>query len=197
MHLLVVAGMLGVGKTSLILRMLDPMIEKKLKVVVIENEIGEMGVDSEVLERSGMKVRDLKGGCVCCTMQGSLVDNLRAVEMEYSPDVVIVEPTGIADPGMVIKSVTDVEGINIDRRDVVVLIDCERFLKIRKMFERPLKNQMKCADIVLLNKIDTVSENDLKEIEDGVKSFDFNGKILRVRGDIGEGVSDMMEVVGL
>ena len=64
MHLLVVAGMLGVVKTSVILKLLEPMIERQTRVVVIENDFGEFGIDTEVLERAGLKVRDLKGGCV-------------------------------------------------------------------------------------------------------------------------------------
>ena len=79
MRLIIVAGLLGVGKTSVIMRMLDPMIAKGLKVVVIENDFGAMGVDSEVLEKNGMKVRDLKGGCICCTLQAGLVDDLRII----------------------------------------------------------------------------------------------------------------------
>ena len=114
MRLIVVAGLLGVGKTSVILRMLDPMIAKGLKVVVIETDFGAMGVDSEILEKNGMKVRDLKGGCICCTLQSGLVDSLRVLQIEYDPDYVIVEPSGIADPEFVVRSVTDISGIDLE-----------------------------------------------------------------------------------
>ena len=197
MRLIVVAGMLGVGKTSVILRMLDPMIAKGRKVVVIENEFGSMGVDSEVLEKNGMKVRDLKGGCICCTMQASLVDNLRLLQIDYAPDYVIVEPSGIADPQFVVNSVTDVDGIDLDGIFVAVVIDCERFLKVRKMFERPLRNQLKVADIALLNKIDTVPESDLDLIAEGLKEFGYGGAVARVRGDTGEGMGAFAEAADL
>lgn len=197
MRLIVVAGMLGVGKTSVILRMLDPMIAKGRKVVVIENEFGSMGVDSEVLEKNGMKVRDLKGGCICCTMQASLVDNLRLLQIDYAPDYVIVEPSGIADPQFVVNSVTDVDGIDLDGIFVAVVIDCERFLKVRKMFERPLRNQLKVADIALLNKIDTVPERDLDLIAEGLKEFGYGGAVARVRGDTGEGMDAFAEAADL
>ena len=197
MRLIVVAGMLGVGKTSVILRMLDPMIAKGRKVVVIENEFGSMGVDSEVLEKNGMKVRDLKGGCICCTMQASLVDNLRLLQIDYAPDYVIVEPSGIADPQFVVNSVTDVDGIDLDGIFVAVVIDCERFLKVRKMFERPLRNQLKVADIAILNKIDTVPESDLDLIAEGLKEFGYGGAVARVRGDTGEGMDAFAEAADL
>lgn len=197
MHLLIVSGMLGVGKTSVILKLLEPMIEKQTRVIVIENDFGEYGIDSEVLERAGLKVRDLKGGCVCCTLQGGLVDSLRAMQLEYNPEVAIVEPTGIADPEFIVNSVTDVTGITLDKYTVAVVIDSERFLKVKKMFERPLKNQLKLAELVLLNKIDTVSSEDLDQIESDVRGFGYDGKIIRVRADTGEGMEDILEVLGI
>lgn len=197
MHIIIVSGMLGVGKTSVILKMLDPMIEKGLKVVVIENDFGSMGVDSEVLEKNGMKVRDLKGGCICCSLQSGLVDSLRVLQSEYDPDYVIVEPTGIADPEFIVKSVTDVTGIELDSVQVSVIVDCERFLKVRKMFERPLKNQMKIAKVVLLNKIDTISESDLESIRGALSELGYDGMSISVRGDTGEGIDRFAEVLGL
>ena len=193
MRLIIVAGMLGVGKTSVILRMLDPMVAKGHKVVVIENEFGSMGVDSEVLEKNGMKVRDLKGGCICCTLQASLVDDLRLLQIEYDPDYVIVEPTGIADPQLVVRSVTDVAGIDLEGIFVATVVDCERFMKVRKMFERPLRNQLKVADIALLNKIDTVPPEELDTITDALKEFGYDGPVARIRGDTGEGIEVFAE----
>ncbi len=187
MHLVIVSGMLGSGKTSVILKLLDGMFPAGAKVAVIENEFGELGVDTEVLERSGMPVRDLKGGCICCTLAGGLADTLRGLS-QYSPDYVVVEPTGIADPSIVVNSVTDVDGIHIDGITVLVTVDCERFLKVRMMFEHPLKNQFKVADAVLMNKVDTVSAEDLDAIEAGVREIGYGGKVIRIRADSGEGM---------
>ena len=197
MRLIIVAGLLGVGKTSVILRMLDPMMAKGLKVVVIENDFGAMGVDSEVLEKNGMKVRDLKGGCICCTLQSGLVDSLRLLQIEYGPDYVIVEPSGIADPEFVINSVTDIDGIDLDGIFSAIVVDCERFLKVKRMFERPLRNQLKVADIALLNKIDTASPEDLDTIEDDLKGLGYDGPTARIRGDTGEGMERFSEALGI
>ena len=197
MHLIIVAGLLGVGKTSVILRMLDPMIKKNLKTVVIENDFGSMGVDSEVIEKSGMKVRDLKGGCICCTLQSGLVDSLRTLQIDYKPDYVIVEPSGIADPEFVKNSVTDVTGIDLEGVFIAIVVDCERFLKVKRMFERPLKNQLKIANLALLNKIDTVSEEDLGAIEAELRNFGYKGPVARIRGDTGEGIERFAEALGI
>ncbi len=197
MRLIIVAGLLGVGKTSVIMRMLDPMIAKGLKVVVIENDFGAMGVDSEVLEKNGMKVRDLKGGCICCTLQAGLVDDLRILQTEYDPDYVIVEPSGIADPEFVVRSVTDVDGIDLEGVFTAIVVDCERFLKVKRMFERPLRNQLKIADLALLNKIDTASPDDLIAIENDLRGFGYDGPTARIRGDTGEGMERFAEALGL
>lgn len=197
MRLIVVAGLLGVGKTSVILRMLDPMIAKGLKVVVIENDFGAMGVDSEILEKNGMKVRDLKGGCICCTLQSGLVDSLRVLQIEYNPDYVIVEPSGIADPEFVVRSVTDISGIDLEGVFTAAVVDCERFLKVRRMFERPLRNQLKIADLALLNKVDTVTPEDADVIEGDLKDLGYSGPAIRVNGDTGEGIDRFAEALGI
>jgi len=197
MRLIIVAGLLGVGKTSVIMRMLDPMIAKGLKVVVIENDFGAMGVDSEVLEKNGMKVRDLKGGCICCTLQSGLVDDLRLLQSEYDPDYVIVEPSGIADPEFVIRSVTDVDGIDLEGVFTAIVVDCERFLKVKRMFERPLRNQLKVADIALMNKVDMISDADADTIEGELKGLGYGGPVVRVNGDTGEGIEAFAEAIGI
>ena len=195
MHVITVAGMLGSGKTSVILKLIDPMIATGTKVAVIENDFGELGVDSEVLERNGMPVRDLKGGCICCTLQSGLVDSLRMLESTYDPEYVIVEPTGVADPEMVIKAVTDVDGIHIDAKTTLIVVDCERFQKFKKMFERPLKNQLRTATVALLNKVDTVTPEDIEEIKEGLRSFGYDGPCLEIRADNGQGMDAVVEVI--
>ncbi len=197
MRLIIVAGLLGVGKTSVILRMLDPMIAKNLKVVVIENDFGAMGVDSEVLEKNGMKVRDLKGGCICCTMQSGLVDSLRQLQADYDPDYVIVEPSGIADPQFVVNSVTDVTGIDLEGTFCSIVVDCERFLKVKRMFERPLRNQLKVADLALLNKVDMISPEDVETIRGELKNLGYEGPAATVNGDTGEGIEAFAEALGI
>lgn len=190
MKIVIVSGLLGVGKTSVILKMLDPLMSDGTKVAVIENDFGAMGVDSEVLEKNGMKVRDLKGGCICCTMQGSLMDSLVSLKNEYGPDVVVVEPTGIADPEFIVESVKAFHGIDLEAVHVSVVVDCERFLKVQKMFERPLKNQLKLAEVAMLNKIDTVPSEDLVRIEEAIRGFGYSGPLARIRGDTGEGIPE-------
>jgi G3E family GTPase len=195
MRLIIVSGMLGVGKTSVILRMVGPIVSSGKKLVIIENDFGAMGVDSEVIENNGLQVRDLRGGCICCTLKANLIDDLRQLQATYSPDYVIVEPTGIADPEFIISSVTDVAGISIESVTVFIVVDAERFMKMRKMFERPLRNQLKVANVVLLNKIDTVGAKELSDIESTIRGFSYVGPIDRVKATTGDGIEAAIKAV--
>ncbi|MFA7149806.1 MAG: GTP-binding protein [Candidatus Methanomethylophilaceae archaeon] len=195
MHLIIVSGMLGVGKTSVILKLAGPLAESGRKIVIIENDFGALGVDSEIVRRNGMEVRELKGGCICCTLKAGLIDDLRMLQANFSPDIAIIEPTGIADPEFIINSVKDVSGLRIDSVKTLIVIDAERFLKMKKMFERPLKNQLKVADVVLLNKVDTVSVKDLKEIEQCIRAFSYEGRIKQIQADKGVGLENVEEVM--
>jgi G3E family GTPase len=175
--------MLGSGKTSAILGIADILCDKGLSIAILENEIGSVGIDGEILERSGMKVKELRGGCVCCSMKSGMIDALRTLEAHIDPDVTIVEPTGIADPKQVIDAVNGVTGLYISSIFTIIMVDAERYLKVRKMFERPLKNQMSVADLVLLNKVDAVSVADADEIERLLRGMPYDGPIVRVQAD--------------
>ncbi|MDR0198569.1 MAG: hypothetical protein LBI08_02365 [Methanomassiliicoccaceae archaeon] len=183
MRLLIVSGMLGSGKTSAILGIADILCDRGLKIAILENEIGSVGIDGEILERSGMKVKELRGGCVCCSMKAGMVDALRTLEAHIGPDITIVEPTGIADPKQVVDAVSGVSGLSVSSIFTIIMVDAERFLKVRKMFERPLRNQLSVASVVLLNKVDTVSAEDADEIEGCLRGMSYEGPILRVQAD--------------
>ncbi|MDD4245127.1 MAG: GTP-binding protein [Candidatus Methanomethylophilaceae archaeon] len=198
MHVLVVAGMLGAGKTSTIIQLLGPLSAGGRKVAIIENEIGSVGIDGEVLNKNGLQIKELAGGCVCCTLKSGMIDTLKLLQKEVGPDIVVIEPTGIADPEYILVSIKDVVGLDIDSVNVVVVIDGERFLRLKAMFERPLRNQLEMAGLVLINKVDAISPQDLRSIEDQIRSFfKYAGKILHVRGDTGEGMSVVPKEIGL
>ncbi len=198
MHVLVVAGMLGAGKTSTIIQLLGPLSAGGRKVAIIENEIGSVGIDGEVLNKNGLQIKELAGACVCCTLQSGMIDTLKLLQKEVGPDIVVIEPTGIADPEYILVSIDGVVGLDIDSVKVVVVIDGERFLRLKTMFERPLRNQLEMADLVLINKVDAISPQDLRSIEDQIRSFfKYAGKILHVRGDTGEGMDVIPKEIGL
>lgn len=195
MHFVLVSGLLGVGKTTVILNMMDTLYENKgHRIMVIENDFGNKGIDGEVMRKYGMDVQELKGGCICCTLKTGLIDTVRVVQANMDPDLIIVEPTGIADPEIIINSVQDCSGIEIDRLSTIIVVDAERFAKTWKMFERPLRNQLKVADLVLINKMDTVSESELKDIEERIISIGYEGPVKAVQADKGINMEHIMEL---
>jgi G3E family GTPase len=196
MRLLIVSGMLGSGKTSAILGIADVLSDRGLKIAIIENEIGSVGIDGEILERHGMQVKELKGGCICCSMRTGMIDALRTLEAHINPDVAIVEPTGIADPRQVITAVDGITGLTLTAMFTIIMVDAERILKVRRMFERPLRNQISVADVVLLNKIDTVGQNEIDEITSLLRSMSYSGPIMNVQADKRIGFDKVMEMIG-
>lgn len=196
MQLVIVSGLLGVGKTSVIIDFLGRLNERKgLRIAVIENDIGKKGIDSAVLEKYGLDVKELKGGCICCTLKDGLINTLRLLEVNMDPDMVIIEPTGIADPEYIITSLEDVSGLTITSVKVVIVLDAERFLKIKKMFERPLRNQIDVASMVLINKMDTVGDAEIQEIEAFVRSLGFEGPVLAVQAEEGRNMDQATELL--
>ena len=106
-NVLCIAGFLGSGKTTVLLEVARAMAEDGAQLAVIENEIGEVGIDGGYVREQGLPVQELFGGCICCTLQAGLVETLRAVESRYEPDWVIIEPTGLAAPGDILGVVVD------------------------------------------------------------------------------------------
>jgi G3E family GTPase len=195
MRILIVSGMLGSGKTSVILGMAGMLSNSGLSIAIVENEIGSVGIDGEVLERGGMMVKELRGGCICCSMRTGMIDALRSLEACIGPDMAIIEPTGVADPKHVISAVGGVTGLTVSSIFTIIVVDAERILKVKRMFERPLKNQIGAADLVLVNKIDTVQEDEIKEIEELIRSMQYGGPILRVQADKNANLDKAAEMI--
>ena len=193
--LIVVSGMLGVGKTSVLLKIIDKIIAKGYKVVVIENEVSSKGVDGELINIAGTEVLELGGGCICCTMKSSLAETLTFIDANIKPDIVIVEPSGVADPRHILETAKEMRDISVTGTFLVIVADAERFTKMAMVFARPMKNQLDVANLVLLNKIDTRTADELNEIEQKIRDFGYKGEILRIRADIGENMEKVPELI--
>jgi G3E family GTPase len=99
MDMIIIAGFLGSGKTTLILNTIGKITELTgKKVAMIVNDFGNIGIDGKVMEKYGLKVQELPRGCICCTLGPSFLDTVRTIHDKFDPDLVVVEPSGIADP---------------------------------------------------------------------------------------------------
>ncbi|MEZ5124853.1 MAG: GTP-binding protein [Thermoleophilia bacterium] len=163
MKLIVLAGFLGSGKTTLLLEIARDLVAGGSTVAVIENEIGEIGIDGDYIAEQGLEVRELFGGCICCTLAVGVVDALATLARDHNPDYVLLEPSGIAQPGDLSETVRRYASA-VDGVVTVTLIDAERYEVLTEVVGPMLEGQMAQADVIAVTKSDLVPEVDLTRI---------------------------------
>jgi G3E family GTPase len=193
-NILCIAGFLGSGKTTVLLEVARAMAEDGIKLAVIENEIGEVGIDGGCVREQGLPVRELFGGCICCTLQSGLVETLLAVESEYDPEWVIIEPTGLAAPGDILGVVVD-HCRSVDAIRVLTLVDAPRWPMLLEIVEPLVTAQLKTADVVAVNKIDDVDEDTLAAVMRSVRSLAGKASVLPVSAGTGAGMKRLLGAV--
>lgn len=180
----VLTGFLGAGKTTLLRRILDE--PHGLRIAVIENEVGEVSVDHALVERTDEQIVELNNGCLCCTVRGDLLRILgRLAERRADFDRVVIETTGLADPGPVVQTfLLDPEIADTYRLDGVVTVADARHLAARLADSDEARAQIAFADLVLVNKGDLVDAAALDAIEAEIRAINPIARRLRtVRSD--------------
>jgi G3E family GTPase len=173
----VLTGYLGAGKTTLLNRILSEPHGKKYAVIV--NEFGEIGIDNDLVVGADEEVFEMNNGCICCTVRGDLVrilDGLMRRKGKF--DAVIVETTGLADPAPVAQTFFIDENIGRKTRlDAVVTVADAKWLSDRLKDAPEAKNQIAFADVILINKTDLVSAEELGEVETRIRSINPYAKV--------------------
>ena len=163
----IITGFLGAGKTTTILSLLE-MLGAAERVAVVVNERGEVGLDGAVLDgtRPGLEIREVAGGCICCTAGAAMDQALEELLTVVKPDRIIVEPSGVAKPGDIIDLVQGSKaGQGLELRPVICLVDPELFL-VKNFMDMPLyRDQVESADILVANRCDLVSEETVSNFE--------------------------------
>jgi G3E family GTPase len=173
----VLTGYLGAGKTTLLNRILSEPHGKKYAVIV--NEFGEIGIDNDLVVGADEEVFEMNNGCICCTVRGDLVrilDGLMRRKGKF--DAIIVETTGLADPAPVAQTFFIDE--NVGRRtklDAVVTVADAKWLNDRLKDAPEAKNQIAFADVILINKTDLVSPEQLSEVEARIRAINPYAKV--------------------
>ena len=173
----VLTGYLGAGKTTLLNRILSEPHGKKYAVIV--NEFGEIGIDNDLVVGADEEVFEMNNGCICCTVRGDLVrilDGLMRRKGKF--DAIIVETTGLADPAPVAQTFFVDE--NVGRRtklDAVVTVADAKWLNDRLKDAPEAKNQIAFADVILINKTDLVSPEQLDEVEARIRGINPYAKV--------------------
>jgi G3E family GTPase len=154
MRLLLFAGFLGSGKTTLILALARRVATSGLRVCIIVNEVGEVGIDGEVLRMGHLEVKEITGGCICCQIGPDLVRTLRELDERFRPHLVIVEASGVAAPPGVLDALKYYPVENLIGLETVTVVDGARFNELYEVITPLLDSQIVGADRVVVTKID-------------------------------------------
>ena len=182
---LVLSGFLGSGKTTLVQRLLADARRQGLRIALISNELGELGIDRALLGAGGQAYVELEGGCVCCELSDDLVETLARLEREVEPDRFVIETSGVALP-------YDTQ-LNFWREPVrsfigddiaVVVVNAEQLFEGRDL-EGTFEDQVQSADLLVLNKLDLVPESEWPALERRLRALEPEAPCVRaVRGDV-------------
>ena len=159
----IVSGFLGAGKTTLIKKLLKDALAGT-RVVLIENEFGEIGIDGGFLKESGIEIREMNSGCICCSLVGDFGTSLKEVMNTYAPERILIEPSGVGKLSDVMKAVQDAaEGSDMVLNSAVAVVDASKCKLYIKNFGEFFINQIDFAGTIILTRTDKVSDEKIAE----------------------------------
>jgi len=170
MKTIILGGFLGSGKTTVLLQLAKYITGKPdfPQVVILENEIGEVGVDNEILEGAALAVESVFSGCICCTGAVDLIDAVQTIESQYGPDWLIVEATGMAQPTSIQTNLKNILGLD---SVIFAIADASRWGKLMIASPVFVSSQLEGAGMVLLTKTDKTDADALAKAYEEVKQF--------------------------
>ena len=158
----IISGFLGAGKTTLIQKLLKEALNGQ-KVVLIENEFGEIGIDGGFLKEAGVQITEMNSGCICCSLVGDFGTALKDVLNTYTPDRVIIEPSGVGKLSDVIKAVEDVaKEIEVELNSYTAVVDASKCKMYMKNFGEFFNNQVEHANTIILSRTQNMKEDKLE-----------------------------------
>jgi|TARA_B100001964_G_scaffold245727_1_gene335262 G3E family GTPase len=198
MKIFQIAGFLGSGKTTALIKIAKELTNRGERIAIIVNDIGEVAVDGKIIEDYGLDAKEIASGCICCQVSGSFAETLSIIHDSFNPDIVIVEPTGVAAPNIV-KDVADSiksnELIKVQHAPILTIVDSSRIELLLKAVKRLVEKQIKEADIIGINKIDISNEDLITSTEKFVKNLNPQSRIIRISAKTGDGLSEIVEEI--
>ena len=174
----IISGFLGAGKTTLIKHLLKSVYAGE-NVVLIENEFGEIGIDGGFLKEAGIEIREMNSGCICCSLVGDFATSLKEVVDRYTPDRILIEPSGVGKLSDVIKAVENVaEELKLEVCYKVAVIDVTKCKMYLKNFGEFYKNQIESANTVIFSRTDIAKEGKVEEALALVKELNANAAVI-------------------
>lgn len=185
----IVSGFLGAGKTTLIKKLLKEALNGQ-KVVLIENEFGQIGIDGGFLKEAGIEIREMNSGCICCSLVGDFGSSLKEVIETYSPERILIEPSGVGKLSDVMKAVNDVQNeTKSTLNSAVSVVDASKCKMFLKNFGEFFVNQIECAGTIILSRTDKMPEEKIKECVELIRGYNEKAAIITTPWDKLEGTT--------
>lgn len=180
----VISGFLGAGKTTLIKKLISESFQGE-KVVLIENEFGEIGIDGGFLKDAGIEITEMNSGCICCSLVGDFGTALADVITKFTPDRIIIEPSGVGKLSDVMKAVVDIakkQPVELDSS--ITVADANKCKMYMKNFGEFFNNQIEYADTIVLSRTQSVSDSKLEEAVALLRTKNENAAIITTPWDV-------------
>ncbi|MGG4217875.1 GTP-binding protein [Paenibacillus jamilae] len=196
----IITGFLGAGKTTLLNHILKA--DHGYKIAVIVNEFGEVGIDNELIVESGEEIIEMNNGCICCTVRSDLVDIMKNLLHRKFADIstpvhydrIVVETTGLADPGPVVQTFLAEPLIsNFFKIDAVITVVDAKHAEYHLDHGHEAKEQVAFADVILLNKTDLVANDNLVQLESRLKAINSHAQLMHTR----QSLVDLNQILGV
>ena len=196
MKIIVVGGFLGSGKTTVLVRLGTYYSSLGKSVGIIVNEIGEIGIDGDIISQYGLETKEITSGCICCSLKTSLRATLLLMIENYHPDVVIIESTGIAYPGAIRDEIMLMNlTMDYDMSPLLTLFDGSRFKQILKEIKNFASQQLAQAEVIAVSKTDLIDASFLPIIEEAVGQINPRAEIISLSSKNPESLAHLIDIL--
>ena len=179
----IISGFLGAGKTTLIKKLIEDALHTE-KLMIIENEFGQIGIDGGFLKDTGIEITEMNSGCICCSLVGDFGSALKDALAKYTPDRIIIEPSGVGKLSDVIKAVKDIhEDAKIELNSFTAVVDAQKCKMYMKNFSEFFNNQIENASTIILSRTQKLSQEKLEEVVGLIREHNKNANIITTPWD--------------
>lgn len=179
MKIISVSGFLGSGKTTFLLQVIHRLRSRGIRFSLIINEVGEPGIDNEIFKKVSDNVREILGGCVCCKSTGEFKHAVEEIRASFSPEYVFIEPSGIANPALILEAIDDCRK-DTDHITAIALLDSARIDLILEAVYPVTVDTVTTANSVLITKTDISTREDVETARSFVKTINPDADIMEV-----------------
>jgi len=174
----IISGFLGAGKTTLIKKLLSEELKSE-KVAIIENEFGEVGIDGNILKETGVEVREINSGCICCTLVGDFSKAIKDIIEGYHPDRIIIEPSGVGKLSDVVKACEAKEISHlVEVKIKLAVVDASKYQIYIRNFNEFYENQIKSAKTIILSRTEVIDAQKLQKVTKEIREINPKAEIV-------------------